>query len=91
MWRIREAGDAVDVTIYPEEGNFPRIARMLLDLADHPSQVRYVSHPKAGFEVPEDLYLRFETVMEPAQDSVQEATPKRRGRPRKDANADKEE
>lgn len=81
----------MDVKIYPEEGNFPAIARALLDAAEHPNQVRYVSHPKAGFEVPEDVFLRFETAMEPAEPQAQEDAPKRRGRPRKDAESAKEE
>lgn len=102
MWRIREAGDVVDlnlkqqrdatVTIYPEEGNFASIAKALLAVADHPDQVRSVSHPKAGLEVPEDVFDRFEAaqgsgepiVTAPASRQELPQTLKRRsGRPRK--------
>lgn len=55
----------MDVTIYPEEGNFPAIARALLEAADHPSQVLSVSHPKAGFIVPADVFDRFEAAQNP--------------------------
>lgn len=78
------------VTIYPEEGNFSSIAKALLAVADHPNQVRSVSHPKAGFEVPEDLYDRFEAAQSqdeaPAPASrpeLPETLKRRPGRPRK--------
>lgn len=45
--------------VYPEEGNFPTIARHLLAVAEHPYEVRSVTHPRAGFEVPEELFERF--------------------------------
>lgn len=80
------------VTIFPEEGNFPAIARALLQAADHPYQVRYVSHPKAGFEVPVDVFDRFQALMDnpeldhqvdlPAQTQPRKRRP---GRPRKNA------
>lgn len=93
MWRIREVGDLVDVvkttvTVYPEEGNFPTIAKALLDVADHPNQVRTVSHPQAGFEVPEEVFDRFDAAQKSS--TQQEASPaqtepprRRPGRPRK--------
>ena len=60
---LRETGDAVDLetgwTVYPEEGNFPAVAKALLAVADHPNQVRSVSHPRAGFHVPDDVFERF--------------------------------
>lgn len=77
------------MTVYPEEGNFPRIARALLDAADHPNQVVSVSHPRAGFQVPEDVYERFEAAQEPAaadgasKTKVEEPRKRRGGRPRK--------
>lgn len=86
------------ITVYPEEGNFPFIARELLKAADHPNQVRSVSHPRAGFEVPADVFDRFVAAQpdieaEASQaDAAQEETPKRRpGRPRKNSDASKEE
>lgn len=135
MWRIREAGDIVDVnlgtaqqtlehegattelqmnvvmdsydsreiravitqvTVYPEEGNFSAIARALLEVAEHPRQVRSVSNPRAGFEVPMDVFERFALAW-PYEDieipdevdhqvgpPAQTEPPKRRpGRPRK--------
>lgn len=70
------------VTVYPEEGNFPAVARGLLEAADHPHQVVYVSHPKAGFIVPEEVYDRFHALND---DSPQDKEPRKRrpGRPRK--------
>lgn len=82
----------IAVTIYPEEGNFPAIAKALLAVADHPSQVRSVSHPRAGFEVPEDVYDRFEAAQhrdegqapDPiATPALPETLKRRPGRPRK--------
>lgn len=80
----------VTVTVYPEEGNFPVIARALLEAADHPGQVVSISHPRAGFKVPEEVFDRF-VASRPAdlnghqpQDSQEAAPVKRRpGRPRK--------
>jgi len=93
MRRIREAGDAVDVdviivTVYPEEGNFPAMARALLEAAEDPGQVRYVSHPQAGFMVPVHVLERFEASRgsDESAGEAQEA-PKRRGRPRKTVDA----
>jgi hypothetical protein len=75
------------VTVYPEEGQSPRIARGLLAAADHPNQVRSVSHPRAGFEVPQEVFDRFvaEQESEETEEPEKEETPKRRGRPRKAA------
>lgn len=82
----------VTVTVYPEEGNFPAIARALLEAADHPSQVVSISHPRAGFKVPEDVFDRFaasQPHVEPAAEGgvaepkAQESAKRRPGRPRK--------
>ena len=85
------------VTVYPEEGNFPVVARGLLAAADHASQVRFVSHPRAGFIVPQDVFERFEatqpaaTQEERAAQTAQGQPPKRRGgRPRKNIEPIKE-
>lgn len=70
------------VTVYPEEGNFTAVAQGLLAAADHPGQVRYVSHPKAGFIVPEKVFERFEAAVPngtPDPVPVQPEPRKRRG------------
>lgn len=79
------------ITVYPEEGNFPFIARALLDAAEHPSQVRSVSHPRAGFEVPADVFDRFvaaqpdvETGQPQPDTPVGESRKRRGGRTRKE-------
>lgn len=63
---------AETVTVYPEPGNFGAVARALLAAADHPYQVVSVSHPKAGFRVPADVFERFEDA---ASSDRQEAPP----------------
>lgn len=83
----------VTVTVYPEHGNFGVIARGLLAAADHPGQVLSVSHPRAGFIVPEHVFDRFEAANANGSAASDEgakavapvpATLKRRpGRPRK--------
>lgn len=50
----------MDVIITPEDGKAAEIVRQLLQLADHPSQVRTVSWPSLGFLVPEELFDKFE-------------------------------
>lgn len=82
----------VTVAVYPEEGEFPRIAKALLQAADHPRQVLTVSNPRMGFVVPEDVFNRFHKAQEAAWEQedapvAQEEppAPKRRGRPRKQA------
>lgn len=79
----------VTVTVYPEEGEFPRIAKALLDVADDPSQVLTVSNPRMGFRVPEEVFERFHAAQAQAWEAEDE-TPapepvKRRGRPRKNS------
>jgi hypothetical protein len=78
------------VTIYPEPGNFPAVARGLLEAADHPRDVAYVSSPQAGFIVPQEVFERFEAAQPsldeqaPQQEAQTDQAPKRRpGRPRK--------
>jgi hypothetical protein len=80
----------VKVTVYPEPGMFPVVARGLLAAADHPSQVVSVSHPRAGFQVPQEVFDRFEA-QAPSTDEgvpdlqapVTEARKRRPGRSRK--------
>lgn len=78
------------MTVYPEEGNFPAVARALLDAADHPYQVVSVSHPQAGFMVPEEVFERFQAAgttedSDATQQAPADEQPRRRrpGRPRK--------
>lgn len=61
------------------------VAKALLAAADDPRQVRYVSSPQAGFEVPQDVFERFEESYSPdgATEAAAEPAPKRRGRPRR--------
>lgn len=81
----------VTVSIYPEEGEFPRIARALLAVASNPRDVVTVSNPRMGFRVPEELFDRFQAAQQETwekaeqQETVgsQEEQPKKRGRPRK--------
>ncbi len=90
----------MDVTVYPEHGNFGVIARALLAAADHPGQVLSVSHPKAGFIVPAEVFDRFEAAQNPngngAPSMDEPALPqtlrRKPGRPRKEtSNPSKEE
>jgi hypothetical protein len=73
----------MDVTVYPEPGMFPQIARRLLEAADHPGQVVSVSHPRAGFIVPQDVFKRFEASDPVADDPAPQPVKRRPGRPRK--------
>ena len=75
------------VTIVPAEGQMKFIAQDLLFLADHPTDVQFVSRPEPGFLVSEELYERFvqfaeRDVVEPVVVEVPATAPKR-GRPKK--------
>jgi len=78
----------VDVVIIsPEPGKAKEIGRKLLALAEHPSQVQWVTWPQAGYSVPLELYVKFDT--EGDEPQVEEEAPKRRrGRPRKEESTD---
>lgn len=77
------------VTVYPEPGRFPEIARALLAVADSPRQVVSVSHPRAGFIVPQEVFERFEA-SQPGLDEdapvVTQPVKRRPGRPRKNTS-----
>lgn len=65
MRELREGGDIVDVspmTIFPEPGEAKEVAKLLLELADHPNQVMTTLDPGLGFKVPWWLYENFVTV-----------------------------
>lgn len=60
MWRIREAGDPVDVVIItPEPGRAKEIGRKLLAMAANPRDVQWVTWPQAGFSIPLELFVQF--------------------------------
>jgi len=84
MRRLREVGDPVDVVIItPEPGRQAEIGQRLLALAEHPSQVRWVTWPRAGYSVPVELFGKFEADSDNAEEPVEQEPPKKRGRPRK--------
>jgi hypothetical protein len=61
---IREGGSAVAVnddrmTIFPEAGQVKDVAKLLLELADHPNQVMTTLDPAIGFKIPYWLYELF--------------------------------
>lgn len=87
MRRLRETGDAVDVVIItPEPGRQKEIGKRLLELADHPHQVHWVTYPQAGFQVPLELFAKFD---EPVQEEAPQ--PRRRRRNSTDNNIPEEE
>jgi hypothetical protein len=64
---VREGGSAVAVnedqmTIFPEAGQVKDVAKLLLELADHPNQVMTTLDPAIGFKVPFWLYELFTQV-----------------------------
>lgn len=86
------------VIIEPDNGNAAQIGKQLLELADSPYDVQWVTYPVAGFKVPEELAIRLQGVRslpnteQPAEDPVgalTQDTPRRRaGRPRKTTSVD---
>lgn len=88
------------ITIVPNPGQMKFIAQDLLLVADHPSQVAYVSRPQPGFQVSEELFNRFVALQEKAladeSAPVSDEEPKteteptpapKRGRPKKNVEA----
>jgi hypothetical protein len=70
------------VIITPDEGNAAEIGKQLLELADSPREVQWVSWPQPGFMVSRELAEKLSKAR-PAQDQEQEEKPRRRGRLRK--------
>lgn len=67
------------VIISPEAGKLKEIGKRLLELAEHPRDVQWVTWPQAGFQVPLELFTKFDTDGE--DEEVAEAqAPKRRKR-----------
>lgn len=52
--------EPVYVTVIPEPGLSKEVAKRLLSVAEHPGQVRTVTYPTFGYEVPGHIFLRFE-------------------------------
>lgn len=74
------------VIITPEPGRHKEIGQRLLALADHPNQVQWVTYPETGFQVPLELFARFDA--DEAEPAEQETPKRRRGRPRKEESTD---
>ena len=54
--------------ILPEEGEFDEVAKLLLDLADHPRDVATTTEgPRLGFMVSDDLYERYKAASKKAK------------------------
>jgi hypothetical protein len=47
------------MTIFPEQGQIKDVAKLLLQLADHPNQVMTTLDPTLGFKIPVWLYELF--------------------------------
>jgi hypothetical protein len=47
------------MTVFPEAANVKAVAKLLLELADHPNQVMTTLDPTLGFKVPAWLYETF--------------------------------
>lgn len=76
------------VIINPEPGKAAEIGQQLLELAEHYSDVRWVTWPTAGYLVPEELAVQLKGIRDNDTDETQPQTARRRtGRPRKQAQA----
>lgn len=73
------------VIIEPDEGMAAKIGRQLLDMADDPFDVRWVSWPQAGFLVPEELAAKLKGARSQPDTEQPAQAPRRRGRPRRQA------
>lgn len=60
MWWLRQGGDLVAVIITPDKGEQALIGKVLLELALHPSEVKWVTWPATGFQVSDELFEAFE-------------------------------
>lgn len=80
------------VIITPEPGKAKEIGQRLLALADHPYQVQWVTYPQTGFQIPLELFAKFDAediakaLWEMPMGQLQElAEPKRRRRRNKES------
>lgn len=72
------------VIIEPDEGMTKEIGQQLLELADNPHDVQWATWPVTGFKVPAELAAKLK---EARNEGTDEAAPRRRGRPRRQAEA----
>ena len=81
------------VIITPEPGRQVQIGRKLLDLADHPNQVQWVTYPQAGFQIPLELFARFDADGDEPEAAEEAPLPRRRRRAKEstDNNTSEEE
>lgn len=106
MRLLREDGDLVAVndtppthmTVFPEQSEIKDVAKLLLQLADHPRDVATTLDPTMGFRIPYWLYEVFTQVWDERFAPVAEAEkqnpanaeavinpiPRKPGRPRKE-------
>lgn len=75
--------------ISPERGKTVEIGKRLLELADSPRDVQWVTWPApGGFAVPLELFNLFDADGEQPEAAEEEAPKRRRGRPRKEESTD---
>lgn len=84
------------VIISPEPGRQVEIGKQLLALADNPYQVQWVTYPQAGFQIPLELFVKFDAFDGDGQLQVEQeavALPRRRRRSKEstDNNTSEEE
>lgn len=72
------------IIVTPEPGRHAEIGQQLLALADHPYDVKWVTWPTAGYQIPLSLFEKFEQANgHPAYEEESAPEPKKRGRPKK--------
>lgn len=77
------------VIISPEPGLQKEIGQRLLALADHPSQVQWVTWPQSGFSIPLELFTKFDVDGDEPEAAEEETeAPKRRRRRNKESTDD---
>lgn len=74
--------------ISPEPGKVKEIGKRLLQLAETPRDVQWVTWPQAGYSVPLELFQRFDADGDEPEAAEEETPKKRRGRPRKETSTD---
>lgn len=72
------------VIITPEPGRAKEIGQKLLALADNPNQVHWVTYPETGFQIPLELFAKFDADDQDETEPETE-TPKRRRRRSKES------
>lgn len=73
------------VIISPGKGKAKEIGKRLLELADSPYDVQWVTWPSAGFSVPLELFNKFDA---DGEDEPESEAPKRRRRRSKETSTD---